>query len=265
MQESQKEWPHFIDPCNPAGQVPDGTVGIVVPMRNGLRFFKLLFYSLLYFTDRPWALVVIDNMSDLPVKKALRSMSVIAERNAAGEQVVSSRFTVLRYDKPFNFAAECNMGLEFLFQNRRIKFGCILNSDAVVEPEWLSKLMLTFGLESLPNLGLVGPVSNQAIPEQNKLKQELFEETARLSGFCMVFRRKVFEEMAGFDEGFIGGGFEDWDFCERARVRGWRLGVNRSVHVNHFYKASRRSEADNLAMRANERRFLEKHPHYAKA
>lgn len=257
------DWPISTEPSNPTAQVPEGTTAIVVPMRNGMKFFKLLYYSLLYFTDRPWVMAVVDNMSDLHVKKALRSMSVRADKNAAGETTVVPRFTVLRYDKPFNFAAQVNMGLEFLFQNRRVKFGCIINSDAVVEPYWLSGLLTTFKEPRLENLGIVGPTSDQAIPEQQKLKQPLFEGTARLSGFCMVFKREVFERTSGFDEGFEGGGFEDWDFCERARGLGYSVGVNRSVHVKHFYKCSRRHPDDDRRMNENKQRFISKYPQYA--
>ena len=245
---SDNDWPPFTKPSDPAGTVPPHTVGIVIPMRNGLRIFKLCLFSVLSLTDRPFSLVVVDNMSDLPVKKALRDLSV------------KHGFTVLRYDREFNFAAEVNLGLRHLFQNRHIQYGLVLNSDAVVEPFWLGNMMEAF--RQPEDYGIVGPVSNTAIPEQQLPRSHVIEPTNRMvSGFCMMFRREVFEQVGGFDEAFQYGGYEDWDFCERARRAGVPMGVNREVHVTHFWKCSRRGPLYDAAMAANRQRFIQKHPH----
>lgn len=240
-------WPPSTSPSNFRGPVSPGTCGIVIPMRDGMPFFKLALYSLLYFTDWPWTLCVVDNMSGLETRMALRKMAP------------KHNFTVVRYDEEFNFAAECNLGLRTLFSNPNVEYGVVLNSDAVVSPLWLSELLYTFTHPNCGQVGIAGPISNVAIPEQQKLTQNLVEKTERVSGFCMAIKRKVFEELQGFDEGFKGGGYEDWDICERALLAGHEIAVNRRVHVTHYWKCSRRGPDHDKAMAINREKFFAKH------
>lgn len=258
MQMSHDDWPISTNPyrhyvCVKGGQIKEtgelpveGSVAIVVPVRNGLKFFKLCFHSLLSFTDKPYLLSVVDHLGDLSTKKYFRAMH-------ANHQVY-----VNRYDEEFNFAAEVNVGLRAAFKFPQVKYGLILNADTVVEPFWLSKMMSV--LTAHDKIGIVGPMSNKAIHEQ--MDPENIGRpttTQRLSGFCMLFRRQVFEEVGGFDEQFVGGGFEDWDFCESARRKGWHAVIDGTTHIHHFYKQFRQNAHDE-SMQLNEERFFAKHP-----
>lgn len=229
------------------GEIPaDGSVAIVVPVRNGLKFFKLCFHSLLSFTDRPYLLSVIDHLGDLSTKKYFRAMHY------------NHQVYMHRYDEEFNFSAEVNLGLREAFKFPQVKYGLILNADTVVEPFWLSKMINT--INSHPRIGIVGPMSNKAIPEQmDAERRNMPSVTQRVSGFCMLFKRQVFEKLGGFDEQFIGGGFEDWDFCERAQRHGWNSVIDGTTHIHHFYRQFRQHEFDD-EMKANEQRFFAKHP-----
>lgn len=229
------------------GEKPvDGSVAIVIPVRNGLDFFKLCFHSILSFTDRPFLLSIIDHLGDLPTKKYFRAMH-------ANHQVY-----LHRYGEDFNFSAEVNLGLREAFKMPEVKYGLILNADTVVEPFWLSKMLTT--LQSNERIGIVGPLSNRAIGEQmDREKINKMTPSQRVSGFCMLFRRETYEEIGGFDEEFVGGGFEDWDFCERARRKGWHVIIDGTTHIHHFYRQFRHHEFD-AEMQKNEDRFFKKHP-----
>jgi GT2 family glycosyltransferase len=240
------DWPHSTAPCRK--DPPANAVGIVIPFRDGLKFLKMNLYSVLYFTAHPYMLALVDNMSGLKTKQFLRSF----EQNHAAD--------VLRYDEAFNFSAQVNLGLRNVF-SRGARFGLILNADAVVEPDWLN--LLVDSMLRDPELGAVGPVANVGMPEHTHPKDDLCQEVSRLSGFCMLIRREAFEQVGGFDEGFLGGGFEDWDFSHRLRSAGWRLQVDRRVHVHHYYKGFRRQPEHDEMMRANEARFFEKYPEVA--
>ncbi len=246
-----KPYRHYI--CVKGGQIKetgekpvDGTVAIVVPVRNGLEFFKLCFHSVLAFTSQPFILSIVDHLGDLSTKKYFRAMH-------SNHQVY-----LHRYDEEFNFSAEVNIGLREAFKMPQVKYGLILNADTIVEPHWLTKMLEVMNSNS--GIGIVGPYSNCAMTEQMILSRDKVPTIAqRVSGFCMLFRREVFEEMGGFDEQFVGGGFEDWDFCERARRAGWHVAIDGMTHVHHFYKQFRMNDYD-VAIRKNQDRFFAKHP-----
>jgi GT2 family glycosyltransferase len=102
-------------------------------------------------------------------------------------------------------------------------------------------------------VGIVGPVTNSAgneqmIPAHYSSIEELerfaeqrlkdFEgryfEIESLAMFCVVFRRRLFDEIGLLDERFGLGTFEDDDFCYKARLRGYKLICAEDVFVYHF-------------------------------
>lgn len=103
----------------------------------------------------------------------------------------------------------------------------LLNSDAFVEPMWLPKLIA----ELKDGVGIVGPVTNNAV-EQQQPKSEGVQEAKMLSGFCMLFKKSVWEEVGGFDEHYRFY-FDDDDFCESVKAIGYKLIIVKSVFVEH--------------------------------
>ena len=239
---SDNGWPHSTVPFRT--DPPLNTVGIVIPMRDGMKFFKLCLYSVLNFTFPPYMLTVVDNLSGLRTKRQLRSLSQ------------NHPIEILRYDEPFNFSAQVNLGLRHVFSFPNVKYGLILNADTIVEPDWLTHLLVIMNSDKY---GAVGPLSNVAIPEQEGRRENIVELTRRLSGLCMLIRREAFEEVGGFDEQFVGGGYEDQDFTLRLLNTGWKLGVARRVYIHHFHRAFRTEEKHTEEMELNRVRFNEKH------
>jgi GT2 family glycosyltransferase len=239
---SDNGWPHSAVPFRT--DPPLNTVGIVIPMRDGMKFFKLCLYSILNFTFPPYMLTVVDNLSGLRTKRQLRSLSQ------------NHPIEILRYDETFNFSAQVNLGLRHVFSFPNVKYGLILNADTVVEPDWLTHLLEVINSDKY---GAVGPLSNVAIPEQEGRRENIVELTHRLSGLCMLIKREAFEDIGGFDEQFVGGGYEDQDFTRRLFNAGWKLGVVRSVHVHHFHRAFRTEKKHTEEMELNRVRFNEKH------
>ena len=56
----------------------------------------------------------------------------------------------------------------------------------------------------------------------------------KLSGFCILMKRAVYEAIGGLDEQFGLGFFDDDDLAERARRAGFELAVARDLFVHHF-------------------------------
>ena len=57
---------------------------------------------------------------------------------------------------------------------------------------------------------------------------------SKLSGFCLLMKRAVYEAIGGLDERFGLGFFDDDDLAERARRAGFELAVAHDLFVHHF-------------------------------
>ncbi len=124
---SVSEWPPYARPYR--ASPPDGAVGIVLPIRNDLRFFKLCYHSLLAFTDYRFMLTIVDNDSSIKTWQYLESI----RRN--------HNINVLQYQKPHNLAGEWNLGLRFMLSFSTVRYAVCLTPTVVVEPCWLSTLI----------------------------------------------------------------------------------------------------------------------------
>ncbi len=56
----------------------------------------------------------------------------------------------------------------------------------------------------------------------------------KLSGFCLLIKRAVYDKIGGLDERFGLGFFDDDDLAERARRAGFDLAVAHDLFVHHF-------------------------------
>jgi GT2 family glycosyltransferase len=104
------------------------------------------------------------------------------------------------------------------------------------------------------SIGMVGPMSNYAAPPQlvesvpyrNMEQMQEFagrwrEEhrgqwftVGKLSGFCLLMKRAVYEAIGGLDEQFGLGLFDDDDLAVRALSAGFELAVAHDLFVHHF-------------------------------
>ncbi len=85
----------------------------------------------------------------------------------------------------------------------------------------------------------------------------------KLSGFCVLMTRAVYDAIGGLDERFGLGLFDDDDLAVRARRAGFELAVAHDLFVHHFGSrtfAGNGIDAESL-LRENERRFADKWGH----
>ena len=79
---------------------------------------------------------------------------------------------------------------------------CLLNTDTIVEDDWLDKLV-----EAAETTGAdaVGPITNKcgiAYQVGNKIGGEKLKEVTQLSGFCVLIRKESWKRVGGFPEFF---------------------------------------------------------------
>ena len=99
-----------------------------------------------------------------------------------------------------NFVRDKNLGALWneLIEKCDRDFICLLNSDTVVEPEWLEKL-IACAIEC--EADAVGPMTNHCgIGHQVGPRGSFYREVSQLSGFCMLMRRSSWLRANGFRE-----------------------------------------------------------------
>jgi len=207
-------------------------ISIVIPAFNQLAYTRQCLASILENTEGDYRLILVDNGSTEPVYDFFSAIPGAL---------------ALRSETNLGFAAGVNLGLAHAEGHV-----LLLNNDTLVPKGWLDGLAAA--LESAPDIGMVGPMSNyvsgsQLIPglafesldEINafaeKRRADLggsVRDVARLVGFCLLIRDSVVAEVGPLDETFGLGNFEDDDYCVRVLRAGYRLCVDEASFVFHY-------------------------------
>jgi len=235
-----------------------GLTSIVILTRNQVEYTRMCLDSIRARTDEPYELIVVDNGSTDATVDYLRSQS-----------------DVKLIENPDNrgFPAGCNQGIRAAGGDQIL----LLNNDVIVTTGWLDRQLRA--MHGQHRIGLVGPCSNrvsglQAVPadyadlasldgfawQWGKRHDRVVEDTDRLVGFCLLFRRGLIAEIGLLDEQFGLGNFEDDDFCRRARQAGFRAVIARDAFIHHFGSVTHRAENVDLAalLERNSQLFREK-------
>lgn len=221
----------------------DPRVSVIVLTWNALEHTRRCVASLLEHTDARHELIFVDNGS---TDGTIEWLGQLARSQP--------RVQVILNDTNLGFAAGNNRGLAAA----RGDFMVLLNSDTVVTPGWLERLLQP-ALDD-PRVGLVGPFTNnvtgvQKLPEVGYDQRTLAgldrfaaEHAARnagqvahalwIVGFCLLIRRDVLERLGGLDEVFGQGNYEDTDYCLRAFLAGYRTVLARDCFIHHVGSAS---------------------------
>lgn len=212
---------------------------IIILNKDLLSYTKMLIESIRRYTEAgSYELIVVDNGShdgSIEWLKEQPDVQLIANKENVG------------------FPKGCNQGLE-IAQGQEIMF---LNNDVVVTTNWLTNLRQA--LYSAPAVGAVGPVTNECsnlqkidVPyvnekttysmermqdfaaEYNKGNPKKWHKWMMLVGFCLLFKREVYEKIGGMDEAYSPGNYEDDDFCLRIRKAGYEILVCKDTFIHHF-------------------------------
>ncbi len=238
-------------------------VSIIIPVFNKLEYTKKCIDALYRVTPKfLFELIVVNNGSKDGTKEYLDSLSAKVEN-----------VKVIHNMSNLGFAKACNQGARIAKGNYLL----FLNNDTIPLEGWLEELIKT--AEEEEKVGVVGskllfpdgkiqhagvevcdyllPITPfhiyyrepADIPEANIKK-----EYPAVTGACMLTPKWLFDELGGFDEGFLNG-FEDVDYCFRVKEKGYRIIYNPKSVLYHFESVT---EGRFNAVKENEERLIRK-------
>lgn len=222
-----------------------GTSIIIVTTNDQRVHLQNCIDSIYAYTPEPFEIIIIDNAS--------------TDDTAAYLKTLTGKIRYRVFASNLGFAGGTNQGLR-LARGETLLF---LNNDTIVTKDWLKNMLAC--LHSSEKIGIVGPVTNYISGEQlietnytstvemhrfaeafNISDPEKWVPTGRLTGFCMLMRREVFDRLSYLDEGFEIGNCEDDDFGFRTRLMGLDLVVAKDTFIHHVGSVSIKALGDRL-------------------
>jgi GT2 family glycosyltransferase/predicted SAM-dependent methyltransferase len=227
-------------------------LSIIIPVFNQHEMTRECIKAVLQHT-KDFEIIVIDNGSEPRLEWADLGLRV-------GDVIYCN-------DTNLGFPAAVNQGIRIAKGETIV----LLNNDVIVTPDWMNRLRFYiepktrlektesddgFNLHEItypPAYSIVGPLTNYCTGLQHTLipvyrnAMELdsramdwqvshaseTQEVNYVIGFCMAFRKSLFDEIGDFDENLWPCSGEEVDFCLRALQAGHKIGIAKDVYVHH--------------------------------
>jgi len=208
-------------------------VSIIIPVYNQHKVTKECLKSIVENTTGDYEIIIIDNGSNPSVPFDIGFV----------DNIKCYPFTI-RNETNLGFPLAINQGI----RESKGDVIILLNNDVIVTPNWTFQL-----LNLLDKYDIVGPMTNYCAGKQQitipcynneyelNIEAEKFaiknagqsEEVNWVIGFCMAFKRSLYDEIGPFDESLWPCSGEELDFCLRARSKGYRIAIAKDVYVHH--------------------------------
>ncbi len=236
-------------------------VGIVIVSYNASEAVRITLASLRQAKKEILARVLlVDNASDDLEREKISSAF---ERHVLE---ASLPWEYIQLEKNLGFSGGNNIGIQRFLEDPEISHICLLNGDVILTDYWLDHLVekgcdIVSAVTNKADSEQCVPVDycieldkcldprNDCIPKNVLHRIEIFARNWReawagnvveadVTFFCVLIAKQVFHKVGLLDETFFPGGFEDDDFCLRARKVGYRIHLARDVFIHHWGSAS---------------------------
>jgi GT2 family glycosyltransferase len=225
-------------------------VSVVIPNKDHPEMLARCVDSLAKGSYANYELLVVENGSERPETLAYYR-----------ELQKQPHARVLEWAKPFNYAAVNN----FAASRAKGELLLFLNNDIeAISPDWLEALVkvavqpgvgavgakLYYADDTIQHAGIVvgmGGVaghSHLCFPRQaaGHMQRLLYtQNVAAVTGACLLMPKAVFEEVGGFDEGFVLA-FNDVDLCLQVLAKGYRVVWTPDAELYHLESKTRGPE-----------------------
>ena len=197
----------------------------------------------------------------IPVYNAEKTLESVIEACLSQDYPKSSLEIIIVDDGSVDGSSEiakryANHGLRYIYQENsgpakarnsgwKASSGeiiCFTDADCLPEREWVSKLVASYGSQEIGGVGgsygivngdkLLSACIHEEISERHLKMPEVVNY---LGSFNLSYRRRVLEEVGGFDESFKHASGEDNDLSYRVIQKGYTLIFNKDAKVAHHY------------------------------
>lgn len=216
-------------------------ISLIVVTYNNLGLTKECILSIQKnLNQSSYEIIIVDNCSNDGTQDFLTQLSL------SGENIK----LILNNDNK-GFAAANNQGLEIA----NGEYLVLLNNDTYISSD--SMMKMANHLRNNPNIGLIGPVTNNIgneakieIQYDDMIGMELeskkytyanfgrLQNLKNLAFYCVMMPREVYKIVGKLDEAFGLGFFEDDDYCRRVQKAGFLTVCAHDVYVHHHLSAS---------------------------
>jgi GT2 family glycosyltransferase len=222
-------------------------VSIIVPNKDQPGLLARCVESLARSSYANYELVIVENGSQLPETHAYYA-----------ELRKQPHVRILEWSRPFNYAAVNN----FAAAEARGDFLLFLNNDTeAINPDWLEAMVkvaaqpgvgavgakLYYADDTIQHAGIVvgmGGVAGHSHLFYPRAAQgymqrlRITQNVAAVTGACLLMPRAVFEQVGGFDEGFVLA-FNDVDLCLSVLKAGYRVVWTPDAELYHLESKTR--------------------------
>jgi len=197
-------------------------ISIVIPVYNNHEMTQDCLEAVKANTQ-DFEIIIIDNGSTPPIEGA-----------------------TIRNEKNLGFPKAVNQGI----RAARGETIILLNNDVICTPQWASRI-----LHHLETFAIVAPLANYCAGLQQQIALKTYNDEKSLNdaaeewsrehageflevnfviGFCMAFKKSLWEELGDFDESLWPCSGEEIDFCFKAREKGYKIAIARDAYVHHI-------------------------------
>jgi len=222
-------------------------VSVIVPNKDHPEMLTRCVESLANSSYANYELIIVENGSE-------RSETFAYYR----ELEAQPHIRILKWSKPFNYAAVNN----YAARQARGELLLFLNNDIdAINPDWLEAMVkqgiqpgvgavgakLYYADDTVQHAGIVvgmGGVAGHAHLNYPRAaagytqRLLLTQNVAAVTGACLLCPRPVFEQLGGFDEGFVLA-FNDVDLCLQILAAGHRIVWTPEAELYHLESKTR--------------------------
>lgn len=216
-------------------------VSFIIPVYRNLLFTKKIHYDLLRTVkgSDSHEIIFINDGSDDGTFEWLTA-------------IANSKIRIITNKLNLGYARSNNIGAQHASGDILV----LLNNDLELEPGWLDPLLSILDSNSF-NAGIVGNVQRrisddsidhvgfELTPQGKFVHKSLlsdasigYSKVSAVTGACIAIRKSDFDNVGGFDEGFLNGG-EDVDLCFKVAALGKSIYISHESQIKHHVALSR--------------------------